>query len=1034
MQHGHAWQAIIFFLILFTLLSVGFSFGLPLGEGADEADHFKLIRFIIEKKRIPITNEEREALGHKGDASPFYHSLVAGVTQGIDISSLPNLPTQQKPERFIPYDGFRSYQIYHTEDERYPFRGLVLAWHIGRLVSVVFGLATVATIYLTIFYIYPHRPYFALAVAAMAAFIPRFVINTASINDDNLAVFLNTLSIYYLVRVSQGDEKTSRFIWLGIWIGLATITKYHPIVLIFEAFLLFTGLAWRKDWTWSTLWQRGGIVLSSFLLTTSGWLYFLFSRFNQVNELGWVEGILRPLGDSDIVGTNNFRPDFAFVHLFTWIKPLFQTFWIVYGGIQVFAPPFIYQILFIPTLISLLGLFYLGYTNLKIKSSSFFDHPTHLLLALHGLIYIAIVFLRYQMILDQRGAQGRHLYPALISIAFFFVLGLEVWGQKMFTWLNRVKLNQGTRDKIYALSIGSSGFALSLVTFFFILRPIYQPDYLPIRRLNSTDTSIQHKLSHTIDDSIVLLGYNIDTLTPQAGQSVHLQVYWQIHQIPKQDYLMQLCLHDQVDQEVTCHRGYPVEGRYPTRIWEVGYTVRDDIFLNIPECISSGNYTLVLSIFSIANHLAYTSISDMKNFISLNLGSLTLKSQPNIKLDTRICLHDRCWTKGIIHLKQLRQTLSALVYQQKPLHSATEIISPILVHQNQGLDSAWYPLQNTTNYTCPDQTIVQATQFVVDPIVQAGQYHLVHTSPEPENFLVHVMTRQRNFQIPDHLPNSLNVNFADEVKLLGYQVNSKSYLPSQTIDIMTYWQTLRLVSQHRIIALHLVDQFRQTQSQVDQPLGQYYPNVLWAPGEVITNTHHLLIDSEIPPGLYNLTLDLYRHEAGRFEFLPLTGRQGPSPAERRLQLERIRILDTNHYQEPSQSLEAKLGDTIQLVGYDFMIDHQSSPDGQLFLTLYWEAINKPQLNYTVFTQLIGPDGRVWSQQDNQPQAGRYPTTAWQEGRVVDRYSLNLSDDMPSGQYILITGMYDLNSGQRLPVEAEGQRLPNDAIILTSVEF
>lgn len=117
-----------------------------------------------------------------------------------------------------------------------------------------------------------------------------------------------------------------------------------------------------------------------------------------------------------------------------------------------------------------------------------------------------------------------------------------------------------------------------------------------------------------------------------------------------------------------------------------------------------------------------------------------------------------------------------------------------------------------------------------------------------------------------------------------------------------------------------------------------------------------------------------------------------------------------------------------------MIDHQSSPNRQLFLTLYWEAINKPQLNYTVFTQLIGPDGRVWSQQDNQPQAGRYPTTAWQKGRVVDRYRLNLFDDMPSGQYILITGMYDLNSGQRLPVEAEGQRLPNDAIMLTSVEF
>ena len=75
-----------------------------------------------------------------------------------------------------------------------------------------------------------------------------------------------------------------------------------------------------------------------------------------------------------------------------------------------------------------------------------------------------------------------------------------------------------------------------------------------------------------------------------------------------------------------------------------------------------------------------------------------------------------------------------------------------------------------------------------------------------------------------------------------------------------------------------------------------------------------------------------------------------------------------------------------------------------------------------------------AQQDNQPQGGRYPTTAWTvRDRVVDRYELVLREGAPSGEYRLLVGMYDLTTGERLmTIDQNGSRLPDDAIDLGEI--
>src|SRR5690606_13021717 len=80
--------------------------------------------------------------------------------------------------------------------------------------------------------------------------------------------------------------------------------------------------------------------------------------------------------------------------------------------------------------------------------------------------------------------------------------------------------------------------------------------------------------------------------------------------------------------------------------------------------------------------------------------------------------------------------------------------------------------------------------------------------------------------------------------------------------------------------------------------------------------------------------------------------------------------------------------------------------------------------YTVFLQLLDEQGLVVAGRDNQPYTGLYPTSLWSPGEIiVDTFLLPLPEaGLSPGSYRLITGFYEVNTGQRLPVTlpAEGR--------------
>lgn len=1032
--------ALIVVLSLFGGLALAYNLILPLGEVSDASAHFALVHFIAEEGRPPLTLAERSAVGIKGDASPLYHGLVALLTQHVDIAGFPELPRMNRAdERAIPDDQRMILTYFHTEDEAWPFRGIALAWHLAGLASIPMGMATITAVYLTVLVLLPERRYVALAAAAFVAFLPRFIISSAVINDDNLVFPLIAFSLYILVRIINGDEQRRMFIGLGLLIGLAVVTKYHSLILLPEAVLVLLILSRRRGWDWSVTLRRGLWLLAAFVVTSGWWLGFILVRFNDIENAGLISGLAAPFGDPVVTegSTYLFSTEFNTLSIWEfdfWLSWTFRSFWLHYNGLDSGMAMLGRQTTYWAVYLLFGLLMAVAALGLLLKSAGYIrsivNTPQALrtwrldytLLALHFLIYLGLVILRYMLFPAWSTSQGRHLYPALTSIAFFWVMGLD----SCRAYLARILgPTFGSRffssERSLVIVGGGSLLAISIVVLFLFFWPVYYP-LLPIRTIHPDDASITNPTSKQFADELRFEGYDLPRTEVEAGQAVPVTLYWRTRLKQSQDYLMQTCLHDSSGAVVTCHRSHPVNGRYPVRAWEEGYLIRDPISVPTPACLSPGEYRLSLSALPLRlDHLAPVVDETVTPEPAVPLGSIRLVGRPASPPAVEIWIDDNRYTNKTADVHQLRQPVTLLQTGDTP---------PTLVHS--GSAHPWQPLDRETAYSCADGTTVSTYNFVAHPGLEPGRYHLESRSADAGHPQINLLTRSRRFEPPTDLGTEAGAIFDEKIELLGYQLDSQAHAPGESIMITTYWRALETMSHNYIGSVHLLDNTLTMWTQNDSPLGSDYPTVLWAPGEVITSVTKLPVNPFVPAGQYSIKLSVYNYNEGTFDFLPAVGGIVPEPVTD-LVLAQVRIVDPARQSPPEQELRVSLGSEIQLLGYQ--LDERSLSPGQpVRVALFWQATQPVTDDYTVFTQLVGPDGQVWAQQDNQPQGGSYPTSAWSPfDTVVDRYELHLGAGASPGPYQLLVGQYDLDTGQRLPaVDAGGQRLPNDAILLETV--
>jgi hypothetical protein len=259
----------------------------------------------------------------------------------------------------------------------------------------------------------------------------------------------------------------------------------------------------------------------------------------------------------------------------------------------------------------------------------------------------------------------------------------------------------------------------------------------------------------------------------------------------------------------------------------------------------------------------------------------------------------------------------------------------------------------------------------------------------------------------------LNKDFGG-LTLLGYDQWPASLRQGETEFITLYWQARAAGLPDRQVTLQLrtADQ-RVTVLSRGGPVHGTYPTSQWTAEEFVADRLALRIPPATPPGTYTLEAqvdDIPVQPLGRFDVQAIARNWTPPMT--------------------AHPMSATLGSQIALVGYDVKYQMSNVKYQTVELVLHWQALRETSEGYTVFVHLVDGNGAVRAQKDDMPMSGTYPTTLWQPGEFVsDAYTLSLPPDLPPGEYTLEAGMYLAETGARLPVAGD-----DDRIVLTKMEI
>jgi hypothetical protein len=103
------------------------------------------------------------------------------------------------------------------------------------------------------------------------------------------------------------------------------------------------------------------------------------------------------------------------------------------------------------------------------------------------------------------------------------------------------------------------------------------------------------------------------------------------------------------------------------------------------------------------------------------------------------------------------------------------------------------------------------------------------------------------------------------------------------------------------------------------------------------------------------------------------------------------------------------------------------------MTLTWEAATELNDQYIVFVHLLSADGVLVAQHDAPPVGRELPSSVWLSGMTFSYpVTVELPEDLPPGDYHLLTGVYVWPSLERLPVIADVQSAEITAVELGQV--
>jgi hypothetical protein len=279
---------------------------------------------------------------------------------------------------------------------------------------------------------------------------------------------------------------------------------------------------------------------------------------------------------------------------------------------------------------------------------------------------------------------------------------------------------------------------------------------------------------------------------------------------------------------------------------------------------------------------------------------------------------------------------------------------------------------------------------------------------------------------------STGLQYGGVLELLGFRVTIDRY--GELVAEMTWLPLAQIEQELRFYVAYLApDGTVLHDNDYYQPVNVlWYPTTLWEPGvpvRVRTLPWALEANQVVP------LLGLYTGESwAEGEPLPILSTLTATGSSFPL-LQGGRVARLGGYQRddagkwqpltsiapsPQTVLDVEFGGMIHLTGAD--LPGQAQAGENFSFALYWKASAPVDFDYTAFAHLLDARGNKVAQLDWQPhdQMGVLPTSAWPQGwSVIDTQTLPLPPDLAPGDYTLLVGFYNWQTGKRLPAQGQG---------------
>ena len=381
-------------------LAAGYAVGVTPWNAPDEPAHYNYVKYVATTGQLPVLE--------RGD----WNSALLDRLKTAKFPPSESIDSIRYESWQPPLFYLLATPIFHAT-AKLPLEQRVVAL---RLLSVAISGVTVILIFVAARKLLTDDLPLQLATAGFAAFLPMRSAIAGSIDNDALAELVSTLILLQLIWIIGSGFGTRRAVFLGATLGAALLTKATIYEFVPLAVVVAALSPVAKGEGGNNRWRLLGITVGVAVLISGWWFVRNAMVYGGVDIFGAIRH------EQVVVGQPRQGPlnGAAISYLGT---TLFKSFWGQFGWMGVLVDERIYFVLEIVSGLAAFGLLLFLWRVVFSKGLLSPSQRASFALMAAAILAVVAVLAYYNLTFIQ--AQGRYLFPAILPIALFMILGLR---------------------------------------------------------------------------------------------------------------------------------------------------------------------------------------------------------------------------------------------------------------------------------------------------------------------------------------------------------------------------------------------------------------------------------------------------------------------------------------------------------------------------------------------------------------------------------------------------------------------------------